>query len=185
MRRISLVFGLLLVSAAVHAAVDVQKSAGYPSSIKKLAIAPLPCSEGINCAKAEKHLNKSVQKYLSGATVLSTDAIKQALFEKSIVEPGKDDILAAARDLGCDAILLPAVLGSDRKDHWNVWTEYDTGKMHASDAASVQSSVQIIVMDLEGKLLMKGQAVGESYLQTEQTYFAENQFDKILRKSLK
>lgn len=34
-------------------------------------------------------------------------------------------------------------------------------------------------------LLMKGQASGESYLQTDPTYFAESQFDKILRKATK
>jgi len=31
---------------------------------------------------------------------------------------------------------------------------------------------------------MKVQAVGEPYLQTEQTYFAESQFDKIFHKAL-
>jgi hypothetical protein len=39
-------------------------------------------------------------------------------------------------------------------------------------------------MNTEGKLLMKGQTVGESYLQTEQICFAESQFDKIFRKAL-
>ena len=34
-------------------------------------------------------------------------------------------------------------------------------------------------------MLLKGQASGESYLQTDQTYFAEYQFDKILRKATK
>lgn len=101
-----------------------------------------------------------------------------------MTEASKDAVLEVARDLGCDAVLLPAVLGSDRKDHWTVWTEWDSGQAHASDSASVQSSVQIIIMDLEGKLLLKGEAVGESYLQTEPTYFAENQFDRILRKAL-
>ena len=43
----------------------------------------------------------------------------------------------------------------------------------------------MIIIDLDGKLLMKGQASGESSLQTDQTYFAESQIDKILRKALK
>ena len=70
----------------------------------------------------------------------------------SVVEPNKEAVLEAARKLGCDAVLLPAVLGSERTDHWNVWTEYDSGKVHSSDAASVTSSVRIIIMDLEGRL---------------------------------
>jgi len=175
----------LLIATAGFGAVDVQKSADFPASIKTMAVAPLPCSEGVNCGKVEKHLNKIVPKLFPSARIVGSDGVKQALFEKSITETSKEAVLEVAKELGCDAVLLPAVLGSDRKDHWNAWTDYDTGQVHASDAASVQSSVQVIIMDTEGKLLMKGQAVGESYLQTEQTYFAESQFDKILRKARK
>lgn len=175
---------LVLVATASFAAVDVQKSAGFPGSITKLAIAPLPCVDGVNCVTVEKHLNKLVPKLFSNAQVVGSDRVKQVLFENSVTETSKEAVLEIARDLGCDAVLLPSVHGSERKDHWNVWTEWDTGKTHSSDAASVQSSVEIIIMDLEGKLLMRGHAVGESYLQTEPTYFAESQFDKILRKAL-
>jgi len=174
----------LLIATASFGAVDVQKSGNFPASIRRMAIAPLPCSEGVNCVKVEKHLNKIVPKLFSNAAIVGTDDVKQALFEKSITETSKESILEVAKEMGCDAVLLPAVLGSDRKDHWNAWTDYDTGQVHASDSASVQSSVQVIIMDVDGKLLMKGQAVGESYLQTEQTYFAEGQFDKIFRKAL-
>ena len=51
---------LVLVATASFAAVDVQKSAGFPGSIAMLAIAPLPCVDGVNCVKVEKHLNKLV-----------------------------------------------------------------------------------------------------------------------------
>ena len=174
----------LLIATASFGAVDVQKSANFPASIQRMAIAPLPCSEGVNCVKVEKHLNKIVPKLFPTATIVGTDGVKHAHFEKSITETTKESVLQIAKELGCDAVLLPAVLGSDRKDHWNAWTDYDTGQVHASDSASVQSSVLVIIMDMEGKLLMKGQAVGESYLQTEQTYFAESQFDKIFHKAL-
>lgn len=184
MKRKLTLAATLLIATASFGAVDVQKSADFPASIKTMAIAPLPCSEGVNCVKVEKHLNKIVPKLFPSARIVGTDGVKQALFEKSITETSKESVLQIAKELGCDAVLLPAVLGSDRKDHWNAWTDYDTGQVHASDAASVQSSVQVIIMDVDGKLLMKGQAVGESYLQTEQTYFAESQFDKIFHKSL-
>jgi len=184
MMRQLIAAGALLIATAGYGAVDVQKSADFPASVKRMAIAPLPCSEGVNCVKVEKHLNKIVPKLFSHAQIVATDGVKQALFEKSITETSKESVLQIAKELGCDAVLLPAVLGSDRKDHWNAWTDYDTGQVHASDAASVQSSVQVIIMDVDGKLLMKGQAVGESYLQTEQTYFAESQFDKIFHKAL-
>jgi len=184
MKRISILLTLVLLSVAGHAAVDIQKSGDFPSSIKHLAIAPLPCSAEVNCKKVEKRLNKVVQKHFPQAQIVDTAGIKQALFDMSVVEPNKEAVIEAARKLGCDAVLLPAVLGSERTDHWNVWTEYDSGKVHSSDAASVTSSVRIIIMDLEGKLLMKGEATGESYLQTDPTYFAESQFDKILRKAL-
>lgn len=184
MKRLPIVSTALLIASTSFAAVDVQKSADFPSSVKHLAVAPLPCSEEVNCKKVEKRLNKEVQKHFPQVQIVDTDGVKQALFELSVIEPDKEAIIEAARKLGCDAVLLPAVLGSERTDHWNVWTEYDTGKIHSSDAASVTSSVRIIIMDLEGKLLMKGEATGESYLQTDPTYFAESQFDKILRKAL-
>lgn len=181
-----LVFGLavMLLATAALAAVDVQKSADFPSAIKSLAIAPLPCGEGVNCVKIEKHLNKLVAKQFS-ATVVGSDRVKQALFDMSVVEPNKEAVLEAAKNLGCDAVMLPSILGSERKDHWNVWTEYDTGKVHQSEADSVLSSVEVLIIGVDGKLLMKGQATGESYLQTDPTLFAETQIDKILRKALK
>lgn len=55
----------------------------------------------------------------------------------------------------------------------------------AVEVHSVASTAQILIITPDGKLLMKGQASGESYLQTDPTYFAESQFDKILRKSVK
>ena len=183
--RAAVFLGLVAVASASFSAVDVQKTEGFPETITRMAIAPLPCTEGVNCVKIEKHLNKLVPKLFSNAQVVGSDQVKQALFENSVTEMSKEAVLEIARALGCNAVLLPSVHGSERNDHWNVWTEWDTGKTHASDAASVQGSVEIIIMDLEGKLLMRGQAVGESYLQTEPTYFAESQFDKILRKALK
>ena len=185
MKHARIVLALVLGSAAGHAAVEVQKTSGFPSSIKHLAVAPLPCVEEVNCQKVEKRLNKDVHSHFPQMTITDTAGVKQALFDMSVVEPTKESVIEAARKLGCDAVLFPAVLGSDREDHWNVWTEWDTGKVHATAAASVTSSVRILIMDLEGNLLMKGEATGESYLQTEPTYFAENQFEKILRKALK
>ena len=183
MKKLVFVLGSMLLATPGFAAVDVQKSADFPAAIKSLAIAPLPCSEGVNCVKIEKHLNTSVAKHFP-AKVVGTDTVKQALFDMSVVEPNKEAVLEAAKKLGCDAVMLPSILGSERKDHWNVWTEYDTGKVHQSEADSVMSSVQVLILGLDGKLLMKGEATGESYLQTDPTLFAENQIDKILRKAL-
>ena len=184
MRRLLIMSGALLMASASFAVVDVQKSSDFPSGIRSLAIAPLPCSEEVNCVAIEKHLNKSVSKHFP-ATVVGSDRIKQALFDMSVVDPTKDTVMEAARKLGCDAVLLPSILGSTAKDHWNVWTEYDTGKTHQSDAKSVMSAVQVLIIGVDGKLLMKGEATGESYLQTDQTLFAETQIDTILRKALK
>ena len=86
--------------------------------------------------------------------------------------------------IGCDAVMLPALLGSEAKDHWGSWNDPDTDQLHQYDSKSVLSSVQVLILDLEGNLLMNGQASGESYLQTDQTLFAETQIDKIMRKAL-
>ena len=172
-------------AAAGHAAVEVHTAADFPGAIQKVAVAPLPCQESVNCKKVEKALAKSVQRYLKGVTVVTPEQINQALFEQSIDEPTKEAVIEVAKKLGCDAILLPAVVGSDAKDHWNAWTDYDSGQVHMSDAKSVASTVQILIITADGKLLMKGQASGESYLQTDPTYFAESQFDKILHKATK
>ena len=126
-----------------------------------------------------------MKKKFPDVVVVTTEEINQALFDENIAEADKDSIIAVASKLGCDAILLPAVIGSDRKDHWNAWTDYKTGKNQVFDAASVASTVQILIITPDGKMLLKGQASGESYLQTDQTYFAEYQFDKILRKATK
>ena len=184
MRKLFFGLGSVLLATAAFAAVDVQKSTDFPSAITSLAIAPLPCGEGVNCVKIEQHLNKSVTKQFP-ATVVGSDRVKQALFDMSVDEPNREAVLEAAKKLGCDAVMLPSILGSERKDHWNVWTEYDTGKVHESEADSVMSSVQVLILGVDGKLLMKGEATGESYLQTDPTYFAESQIDKILRKALK
>ena len=183
MKKLVMTLVSVLMASASFAAVDIQKSSDFPAAIGKLAIAPLPCSEDVNCVRVEKHLNKSVSKHFP-ATVVGSDRVKQALFDMSVVEHTRETVIDAARQLGCDAVLFPSILGSERKDNWNVWTEYDTGKVHQSEADSVASSVLVIIMDLDGKLLMKGQATGESYLQTDQTLFAETQIDKILRKAL-
>ena len=185
MSRSALSAIILMVASFGHAAVEVHATADFPGAIQKLAVAPLPCIEGVGCAKVEKALNKSVKKRLPGVTVVTTEQINQALFDHSIVEADKESVVAVARELGCDAILLPAILGSDRKDHWNTWTDYNTGESHVSDAASVASTVQILIITPDGTLLIKEQASGESYLQTDQTYFAESQFDKIMRKATK
>jgi len=185
MKRMTMIALLLLVAAGGHAAVEVHTATDFPGAIRKIAVAPLPCHEEVNCQKIEKALNKSVQKVFHGATVVTTEQINQALFDRSIVEVTKESVIEVAKELGCDAILLPAVVGSDAKDHWNAWTDYKTGQTHTSDAHSVASTVQILIIKPDGKLLMKGQASGESYLQTNPTYFAESQFDKILRKATK
>jgi hypothetical protein len=184
MKALSSVLVGILIATASLAAVDVQKAGNFPSSVEGLAIAPLNCTEDVNCVKIEKHLDKSVAKQFP-AKVVGTAAVKQALFDASVVEPTKEAIIEAARTLGCNAIMLPSILGSSRKGHHSAWTEWDTGKTHETAYDTVMSSVQVIIIDLDGKLLMKGQASGESTLQTEQTYFAENQLDKILRKALK
>ena len=183
MKHLLVVFGLVLVAVASFAAVDVQKASNFPSAISKLAIAPLPCSGGVNCVKIEKHLNKSVSKHFP-ATVVGSDQVKQALFEMNVTQPNKEAVIKAAKQLGCDAVMLPTLLGSEAKDHWGSWNDPDTDQLHQYDAQSVLSSVQVLIFDLEGKLLMNGQASGESYLQTDPTLFAETQIDKILKKAL-
>ena len=59
MQRLWVASSSLLLVTAAFAAVDVQTTAEFPSAVGKLAIAPLPCSEDVNCVKIEKHLNKS------------------------------------------------------------------------------------------------------------------------------
>ena len=184
MRTFSSVLVGFLVATAGLAAVDVQKASNFPSAVEGLAIAPLNCTEDVNCVKIEKHLDKSVAKNFP-ARVVGTAAVKQALFDASALEPTKEAVIEAARALGCNAVMLPTILGSQRKGHHSAWTEWDTGKTHETAYDTVMSTVQVIIIDLDGKLLMKGRASGESALQTEQTYFAENQLDKILRKALK
>jgi len=176
---------LIFSATAVFAAVEIHTATDFPTQITKIAIAPIPCPADLACAKVEKALNKSVKKQFPGVAVITTEEINQALFDENIAEANKEAIIAVARKLGCDAILLPAVVGSNRKDHWNTWTDYKTGQNQVFDAASVASTVQILIITLDGKMLLKGQASGESYLQTDQTYFAEYQFDKILRKATK
>ena len=178
--------GLLLIAAVGgHAAVEVHMVTGFPKGIEKIAVAPLPCHEEVNCQKVEKALNKSVKKQFPGVTVITTEDIHQALFDRSIVEATKEAVIEVAKELGCDAILLPSVVGSEAKDHWNAWTDYETGQNYASNVHSVASTAEVLIVTPDGKLLMKGQASGESYLQTDPTYFAESQFDKILRKATK
>lgn len=185
MKRILVFAMLLLVAGTIYAAVEVHTASGFPGTIKKIAVAPLPCNEEVNCQKIEKALNKSVKRHFPGVTVVTTVQINQALFDHSIVEVTKESVIKVAKELGCDAILFPAIVGSEAKDHWNAWTDYSTGNTHMSDSHSVASTVQILIIKPDGSLLMKGQASGESYLQTEPTYFAESQFDKILRKATK
>jgi len=182
-RLLLLLFTVLLTTTVSFAAVDVQKASNFPSSITSLAIAPLPCSGKVNCVKIEKHLNKSVAKHFP-AKVVGSDQVKQTLFEMSVTQPTRDSVIKAARRLGCDAVMLPALLGSEAKDHWGSWNDPDTDQLHQYDSKSVLSSVQVLILDLEGNLLMNGQASGESYLQTDQTLFAETQIDKIMRKAL-
>ena len=116
--------------------------------------------------------------------MVGTDQVKQTLFDMSVTQPTRETVIEAAKKLGCDAVMLPALLGSEAKDHWNSWNDPDTDQLHQYDAKSVLSSVQVLIFDLEGNLLLNGQASGESYLQTDPTLFAENQIDKIMRKAL-
>lgn len=183
MKNLSIIIVLFIVATAAFAAVDVQKASGFPSAVSSLAIAPLPCSGEVNCVKIEKHLNKSVSKHFP-AKVVGTDQVKQVLFDMSVTQPNREAVIEAARKLGCDAVMLPALLGSEAKDHWNSWNDPDTDQLHQYDAKSVLSSVQVLILGVNGKLLMNGQASGESYLQTDPTLFAETQIDKILRKAL-
>jgi hypothetical protein len=183
MKNLLVLSAVLLTATASFAAVDVQKTSNFPSSITSLAIAPLPCSSKVNCVKIEKHLNKSVSKHFP-AKVLGTDQVKQALFDMSMAQPTRESVIEAAKRLGCDAVMLPSLLGSEARDHWSSWNDPDTDHLHQYDSKSILSSVQVLILDLDGNLLMNGQASGESYLQTDQTLFAETQIDKILRKAL-
>ena len=185
MKNILVTTLLLLVAAVGHAAVEVHTAADFPGAIHKIAVAPVPCHEDVNCQKIEKALGKSAKKYLHGVTVVTAEQMNQALFDRSIVDVTKEAVIEVAKELGCDAILLPSVVGSKAKDHWNAWTDYRTGQTYTSDSHSVASTVRILIIDTDGKLLMKGQASGDSYLQTDPTYFAESQFDKILHKATK
>ena len=185
MKRILVTTLLLLVAATGQAAVEVHTATDFPGAIHKIAIAPVPCHEDVNCQKIEKALGKSAKRYLKGVTVVTAEEMNQALFDRSIVEATKESVIEVAKELGCDAILLPSVIGSEAKDHWNAWTDYKTGQTYTSNAHSVTSTVRILIITPDGKLLMKGQASGDSYLQTDPTYFAESQFDKILHKATK
>ena len=176
---------LVVVATTGHAAVEVHTAENFPGAITKIAVAPLPCEEDVNCQKIEKALSKSVAKHFKGVVVVTTEQINQALFEKSVLETTKEAVIEVAKELGCDAILLPAVVDSEKKDHWSAWTDYKTGVASVSNANSVASTALILIVTPDEKLLLKGQASGESYLQTDPTYFAEYQFDKILRKALK
>lgn len=71
------------------AAVDVQEANEFPSAIKSLAIAPLPCSQEVNCVKIKKYLDKSVARIFPAA-VVGADQFKQELFELSVMEPDKE-----------------------------------------------------------------------------------------------
>ena len=183
MKSFSCGLALFSLAAAGFAAVDVQKASGFPSGISSLAIAPVPCSGKVNCVKIEKHLNKSVTKHFP-AKVVGSDQVKQALFDMGVTQPTRESVIEVAKTLGCDAVMLPSLLGSEAKDHWSSWNDPDTDQLHQYDSKSVLSSVQVLVLGVDGKLLMNGQASGESYLQTDPTLFAENQIDKILRKAL-
>jgi hypothetical protein len=184
MKKSSIILVLFVVATAGSAAVDVQKASDFPSAITSLAIAPIPCSGEVNCVKIEKHLNKAVSKHFP-AKVVGTDQVKQTLFDMAVTQPSKESAIEAAKKLGCDAVMLPALLGSEAKDHWNSWNDPDTDQLHQYDAKSVLSSVQVLIFGVDGRLLMNGQATGESYLQTDPTQFAETQIDKIMRKALK
>jgi hypothetical protein len=185
MKKIWIPLLMIFVAFTAHSAVEVHTATDFPETIQKIAVAPIPCHEEVNCQKVEKALGKSVKKYFPNATVITTEDINQAFFDRSIVEVTKEAVIEVAKELGCDAILLPSVVGSEAKDHWNAWTDYETGQSYSSNVHSVASTVEVIIVAPDGKLLMKGQASGDSYLQTDPTYFAESQFDKILRKATK
>ena len=102
MKKLMLALFAFMLTSSGFAAVDVQKASDFPSAISSLAIAPLPCSEGVNCVKIEKHLNKSVAKHFP-AKVVGTDQIKQTLLDMSVVEPDKEAVLEAAKKLEGEA----------------------------------------------------------------------------------
>ena len=54
MKRILLASMLLLAAAPGYAAVEVHTTTNFPGSISKIAVAPLPCHEEVNCQRSKK-----------------------------------------------------------------------------------------------------------------------------------
>jgi hypothetical protein len=160
--------------------VEVRKAAGFPGSLKRILVAPIPCAEGIDCVALEKKLLASSRPQFSklGIRVDSPGRLKDLLFEKgSVEEPSREEVVQLATELGCDAVLFASIVSSEAKEaQAGIW---------ANRPATVQSSTELVLQGVDGTLWLRGQASADSAFQTDQTFFAAKQLSKILKQALK
>ncbi len=143
-----LVLSLIAVSAS--AGLEVEKAPDYPDVITSLAVAPLDCTSDMACEKIEQALMADILTLLDPETVriISPQEIRQEM-AKTGAEPGSatESLLAIARRLGCDAVLVARVRSAGGLEDSLATNDYGVG-----------ASNTIEILDAEGQVLMRGWA---------------------------
>jgi len=141
---------LAMMAISVFAGLEVEKAPNYPEAITTLAVAPLDCKKDMACEKIEQALMGDILTLLEPRTVrvITHEEVRQEM-AKTETEPGSatESILAIARRLGCDAVLVARVRSSGGLNDTLATNDYGVG---------VSNTIEII--DTEGRVLMHGWA---------------------------
>ena len=148
-------------AADLRATVDIQRTADFPLGIKKIAIAPLFCSEALNCIRVERLFTTSAKRAFKKAniSVIDVSALRAEMFERSITETqSKEQVLALSAGLDCDAVIFPTIVDSAAETPYNIWI-----------GSVVSGTCELVILSVDDDLLVHGRA------STNSSMFSHNQ----------
>jgi hypothetical protein len=148
--------------------VVVNSQPDFPVAFSRLAVLPALVPDGMDVLQVERILTERLA--LNGVKAVPIVITRQAIFELTGgVDPDASVIPRLAEKIGADAFLIPALMTASSK----TTGAYATGLwgMYSSFVAvgtiqKHQTSVSLTIIDVNGRVLMRGTGFGSTQLNT-------------------
>lgn len=173
MMKVALTLSLIATSAllpvrAAAASVTVNAQPDFPVAFSRLAIMPAAVPDGLDALRVERILADRLVRH--DVKAIPVPVVRQAIFEVTGGgEPDVSHLVAISEKVGADAFLIPTVTTASSKTTaayaTGLWSLY-SGFVVVGTIQRHQASVGITIIDLNGRVLMRGSGLGSTELGT-------------------
>lgn len=160
MKRLFVCILLLATPVLAKWSVDLQRAPAL-SDVKKIAIVPMACADGVDCSQTEKTLVALVREH-AHVDVIEPATLRQEAFNQGLTKPvAAEDLRRIAAALGADAVMIAEVTSLTTKSR-STGGFFVGSAFAATHEEKKNSGSSLLVTSLDGKPLLQATAYGES-----------------------